>query len=194
MSGTVVGLIVGVFFTAPLVTIIGTASPLVIGTLVIGGIVVSAGVQTYLRQRELDAGERPRWWPLQSVPLATPRERAMRRLIRINLGVIGLAVGVMLVSVLQFHHPAGAIAGVPIIWLSVMVMLAITTKLSAAHYAALQQLRREGYRVCPGCEYDLQAQPPGPGVCPECGRAFDEAGLRERWERIYELLQRKPGP
>lgn len=160
-----------------------------------GAIVLGVAAQASARPGDrFENGESRGWWQRVSLPLATPRERALRRTIRLMLAMILLAVVGMLLSVGYFQRPAGALIGIPVIWVSVMVMLAVTTKVSAAHYSALQQLRREGYRVCPGCEYDLRALPPGDGVCPECGRRFDEASLKERWEEVYESLQKKPGP
>lgn len=159
-------------------------------------IFIALYAQSRLRARDPLArkDQTPAWWQLGSLPLATEGERALRLQIRVCLGALAGTLAILGASLSAFQSPAGVLAGVGIIWVTVMVMLALTARLSAAHFGALQILRRDGYRICPGCTYDLSKAAAGAGVCPECGRPFDEASLKERWEEIYAMLQRKPGP
>lgn len=47
------------------------------------------------------------------------------------------------------------------------------------------------YRVCLDCHYSLQGHG-SKGVCPECGREFDEANLRREWRRLMGFKQMAP--
>ncbi|MFA6043786.1 MAG: hypothetical protein WC718_02275 [Phycisphaerales bacterium] len=191
-----IGLAIVPAFLLPSLATFFSLPPVVVGTVAAAMLILAGFAQSIARPRDRRApkGQQPPWWLFGSLPLATEQERRLRWRLRVCLGVVGAAVVAMATGIAAFHTPAIALGGVPLIWLSVMVMLAMTTKLSGAHFAAIQSLRRSGYRVCPGCTYDLASMPPGPGVCPECGRPFDDASLKERWEEVYEVLQKKPGP
>lgn len=49
-----------------------------------------------------------------------------------------------------------------------------------------QLLQRADFRLCPRCRYDLSACQTD-GTCPECGRAYTRAELRELWKAAYRL-------
>lgn len=161
------------------------------------GLPIAIAIYAQARQRERrvwGTGSPSRsWWAAGSLPLATESERMIRSRARLCVVVLVVSLCVMMASIAFFRTPAAALAGVAVIWVTLLVMLTLTTKLSAAHFTALKDLRQIGYRVCPGCTYDLVSTPHGPGVCPECGLPFDDDSLKERWEVIYELLQKKPG-
>lgn len=82
---------------------------------------------------------------------------------------------------------SGAWIIAPAMWLGVMGILGLWAALINAHAEGLALLRRSGFRVCPGCEYDLSASDEA-GKCPECGVAYDPVGLERRWREIYARL------
>ncbi len=49
-------------------------------------------------------------------------------------------------------------------------------------YQLLIRVRRANGRLCPLCKYSL-VNLPGPGFCPECGRAFPEDGYQSFWSK-----------
>lgn len=93
--------------------------------------------------------------------------------------------------------PRFALAGLPLIYLSIFFLLFKATRLAAAHYAGMNFIRSIDYRICPKCEYDLRgiSLTPGPSgiTCPECGRHATPDELKDRWEAVYRRLAMKPG-
>ena len=60
-----------------------------------------------------------------------------------------------------------------------LVLLAFYT----VRYIGLRRrLRRNGYRLCPRCEYPLTGLPER-HVCPECGRQYEKASVERQWKR-----------
>lgn len=49
----------------------------------------------------------------------------------------------------------------------------------------IRQAKSMNYRMCEFCGYDLRTIDE-PGPCPECGRTFEVADLRDYWERKFE--------
>lgn len=130
------------------------------------------------------------WRRFLVLPVATPRERRLRSAVWIAAGVIVVGIiGAILAAV--FHRKAVAIALAFPLWAAVVFLVRSVVLLSVAHFEARRGLDRAGYRVCPGCEYDLAALPES-GVCPECGREYDPVLLRMRWREIYDRLEKRP--
>lgn len=133
------------------------------------------------------------------LPLATPEERRLRRwVLLIPVGLLLTTLSVLLLTGLRVL-PKSALAGLPLIYLGVFVMLYKATHLAAAHYAGMKFIRSIDYRICPKCEYDLRgislAPEPNPAgvTCPECGLHATPDQLRDRWEEVYRRVAMKPG-
>lgn len=62
--------------------------------------------------------------------------------------------------------------------------------LRRANRRGLAHLRECECLVCPACRYDLRGNA---SPCPECGRAFDAAGLRAEWSDAYRHHLRMTG-
>ena len=130
--------------------------------------------------------------PLKLETVASEPERARRRRLYIVLGFQGIWVGLLLCFALVLHFGPGVIVCVVVIVITNFYMLWTTTQLSGMQWSARQQLRRNGYKVCPACSYDL-ASSPDEGICPECGLAYSPQMLKERWESAYQRMLEKTG-
>jgi ssDNA-binding Zn-finger/Zn-ribbon topoisomerase 1 len=132
-----------------------------------------------------------KWWkPLE--PVATEAERRRRRLIYWSAGVqVMLAITMVYFGALRSNMPVVVICLVLLFMGNIALALAATS-VAGGTWAARQALRKSGYRVCPGCRYDLSASP-AEGVCPECGATYTPESLRAMWEEAYRKMLEKPG-
>ncbi len=65
-------------------------------------------------------------------------------------------------------------------------MLAAMLSWIAAHRRSKRLIQALNFRLCPRCRYDLTSSPPD-GLCPECGRSYTDADLRNLWCRAYRI-------
>jgi hypothetical protein len=73
-----------------------------------------------------------------------------------------------------------------VVVLAVSIWFAIALlRLVLFHRRITRQATKLDLRMCQYCGYDLrEVEEPGP--CPECGRKFEVADLRDYWERKFE--------
>ncbi len=62
-------------------------------------------------------------------------------------------------------------------------------RLRRAHKRDFAEVTNRQFRHCLGCRYDLSGLPPT-GNCPECGRPYTDAGLRQSW--LWTYTQAEP--
>ncbi len=125
-------------------------------------------------------------------PVVTQQERAIRRAMKFVFILIIVFAGVMLYGLVTTGRVQWIIMIAPM-WLSTMTLVFLAARLANAHHDARRIVDRGEVRLCPSCQYDL-AELPEEGICPECGKAYCPSEIRERWLKIYEALEKKPGP
>jgi hypothetical protein len=115
---------------------------------------------------------------------ATGRERA-------RFWWVVVAIAIMLAWLLGNTLHSGLVArygvGVfllPIFLVLVPLVLTMAIRLVLARYAALDMLKRAGFKVCTRCRYDLSAHP-DEGTCPECGLSYNASDLESVWRARY---------
>ncbi len=130
--------------------------------------------------------------PFKLEPVTNDAERRLRRFVR-ALGAIILTIAFSMVGIMIWQKSAAPIfVFVPIIIGLAAWTVILTSDLGDLHKKARDQLRREGYKFCTRCEYNL-ATLPDEGVCPECGASYNRAMLEAHWEQAYMRLLDKPG-
>lgn len=130
--------------------------------------------------------------PFKLEPVTSDAERRLRRTIRAH-GAVILLLAFTMVGVMIWQKTAAPIfVFVPIIIGLVTWTAILASDLGDLHKKARDKLRREGYKFCARCEYDL-ATLPDEGLCPECGSPYTRAELEAHWEHAYKRLLDKPG-
>jgi len=72
---------------------------------------------------------------------------------------------------------------VPLVFIACFILG--TLYVSRWHRRIAKQAKNMDFRMCQFCGYDLRSIDE-PGPCPECGRKFEVADLRDYWERKFE--------
>jgi len=126
------------------------------------------------------------------LPVSQAQEVALRRRMYVLVGITFLlAVTLVMLMTLRPYPVAMVVIFVAIIGCKYTLIIT-AVKLSGLHYNARMSLRKKGYKVCPGCMYDLESLE-DQGVCPECGLAYTPEGLKSMWEGLYTKLLQKAG-
>ena len=128
---------------------------------------------------------------LARLPVSTEAERRARRRMYGLVGLMLVAAVVMVIGLTVFHQ-LWMLGLAPLIWVGGMGCAFLATRIANANYDGKKHLERIGFKVCPGCEYDLTALPDS-GTCPECGGLYEPEMLKERWRDIYTKLEEKAG-
>lgn len=129
-------------------------------------------------------------WSDLNLPVATPRERRLRSVLRVYpFVIVGFAMLLVAMLIAGLVPPKTVAILLGVAWFSTMGLLVFASRLAGAYYAGRQHLRNHRYMVCPACEYDL-GELAESAACPECGQAYNPQSLRETWENIYSRLEK----
>lgn len=126
------------------------------------------------------------------LPVSQAAEVALRRRIYVFVGIAFVLVLTLVMLIVFRPYPAAMVVVFVGIIACKYTLIVTAVKLMGLHYSARSSLRKRGYRVCPGCMYDLEALEES-GKCPECGLAFSPESLKSTWEGLYTKLLQKAG-
>lgn len=124
-----------------------------------------------------------------------PQEAALLRWNWLLIGCIWLVpASVVAACAVVVRHMGGLKGTGGVVGMIVISVLFFGSFFAAAAFAFgflrrarqrdLDQLRKEEYRVCLHCRFDLKDLSDS-GVCPECGNAYEPDQLRRSWEWKY---------
>jgi len=120
-------------------------------------------------------------------PLSTEGENRLRRRIYAAYTVLVVTFVFLVGLALGIGRPRWVLGCIPVLIVVNTYAFYAVAAMRKAGYAARAQLRAGGYRVCLQCCYELQTGEQQ-GICSECGRAFEAAGLEAAWEGRYRDL------
>lgn len=126
------------------------------------------------------------------LPVSQAQEVALRRKMYVFVGITFLLATTLVMLMVFRPYPVAMVVVFVGIIACKYTLIITAVKLSGLHYNARNSLRKKGYKVCPGCMYDLESLE-DQGICPECGQAYTPEGLKSKWESLYTKLLQKAG-
>lgn len=125
-------------------------------------------------------------------PVATDREyQLLRRTYWILAFEVVMGMGFGSIAVWARGNAIILIIVCLVMVVNFVLIFATAVKLSRLSYSIRAALRKNGYRRCPQCKYNLELLA-NEGVCPECGLGYNPHMLKAEWEKTYSWLKERP--